>query len=54
MNFLLYLKTYLLSFYTTLISPVNIHNKLKFMQINEIWFAIKQDNVTGDYLEFGV
>ncbi len=54
MNFLLYLKTYFLSFYTTLISPVNIHNKLKFMQINEIWFAIKQDNVTGDYLEFGV
>ena len=54
MNLVLHLKTYLLSLITTIYSPTNIHNKLKFKQIYEILYAIKQDNIDGDYVEFGI
>ena len=54
MNLVLHLKTYLLSLITTMYSPTNMHNKLKFKQIYEILYAIKQDNIEGDYIEFGI
>ena len=54
MSLYLFLKTFILSFYTTILNPTNLHNNLKFQQIYQIWSSIKQDNIIGDYTEFGV
>ncbi len=54
MSFILFIKTYFLSYFTTLLNPTNIHNSLKFKQIFQIWYCIKQDNIPGEYFEFGV
>ena len=54
MSFILFIKTFLLSYFTTLLNPTNIHNSLKFKQIFQIWYCIKQDNIPGEYVEFGV
>jgi len=54
MSFILFIKTYFLSYFTTLLNPTNIHNSLKFRQIFQIWYCIKQDNIPGEYVEFGV
>ena len=35
-------------------SATNIHNSLKFKQIFQIWYCVKQDNIPGEYVEFGV
>ena len=54
MNWLLKLKTKILSFLTTRINGVNLHNFAKFNQIYKIWFNIKLDSIKGDYIEFGI
>ena len=54
MSFTLFLKTYFLSYISTFFSATNIHNSLKFKQIFQIWYCVKQDNIPGEYVEFGV
>tara|TARA_B100000900_G_C20389511_1_gene637977 strand:+ start:124 stop:762 length:639 start_codon:yes stop_codon:yes gene_type:complete len=48
------IKGRILSFLVTLFKPVSIHNYLKFQKIYNIWANIKMDEVSGDYLEFGI
>ena len=48
------IKGRILSFLVTLLKPVSIHNYLKFQKIYNLWANIKMDEVSGDYLEFGI
>jgi hypothetical protein len=54
MNFILLTKTKILSIFINLISPTNLHNYSKFLQIKNIWTNIKLDKIDGDYIEFGI
>ncbi len=54
MNHSLKLKTKILSFVVRNIGGVNLHNLAKFFQVYKIWFNIKLDSISGDYIEFGI
>tara|TARA_B100001989_G_scaffold252999_1_gene237415 strand:+ start:1226 stop:1873 length:648 start_codon:yes stop_codon:yes gene_type:complete len=54
MNLLLLIKTKFLSFLIRNVSGDIYDNSSKFYQINKIWHNIKLDQITGDYIEFGI
>ncbi len=54
MNLLLLIKTKFLSFLLRNVSGDIYDNSSKFYQINKIWHNIKLDQITGDYIEFGI
>ena len=49
-----FIKARLLSFVTTFLAPVSVHNFQKFNMIQDIWANIEMDSIKGDYLEFGI
>ena len=54
MEFLLLVKTKILSFIIRNINGDVSDNTSKFYQINKIWRNIKLDQIPGDYIEFGI
>ena len=50
----LYFLQNLLSFFTSKISPVLIHNLGKYFTIKKAFYLISLEELDGDYLEFGV
>jgi len=54
MDFLLIIKTKILSFFIRNISGDYYDNTAKFYTINKIWHNILLDDISGDYIEFGI
>lgn len=49
-----FVKGRLISFFTTYLKPVYVHNIEKYKMIYKIWADIQINNIEGDYLEFGI